>query len=125
MPNYDYVCKACGQRFEVFLTYSEYGVKKVRCLNCKSTDVKRRLPRVRMLRSEESRMESMTEGISGLEGMEDDPKALGQMMRRMGREMGEELPPEFDDVVDRLEAGQSPEDIESSLPDTADSADDL
>jgi hypothetical protein len=27
------------------------------------------------------------------------------------------LPPEFDDVVDRLEAGQSPEDIESAMPD--------
>ena len=40
-------------------------------------------------------------------------------MRRMSREMGEEMPPEFDEVVDRLEAGQSPEDIESALPDLA------
>ena len=39
------------------------------------------------------------------------------MMRKMGKEMGEELPPEFDDVVDRLESGQSPEEIESALPD--------
>ena len=54
---------------------------------------------------------------SALAGLEDDPKALGRMMRKMGSEMGEELPPEFDDVVDRLEAGQSPEEIESALPD--------
>ena len=54
---------------------------------------------------------------SELAGLEDDPKAMGAMMRKMGREMGEELPPEFDDVVDRLEAGQSPEEIESALPD--------
>ena len=33
--------------------------------------------------------------------LEDDPKAMGQMMRKMGKEMGEDLPPEFDDVVDR------------------------
>ena len=46
------------------------------------------------------------------QGMENDPKALGQMMKKMGKEMGEEVPPEFDDVVDRLEAGQSPEEIE-------------
>jgi hypothetical protein len=39
------------------------------------------------------------------------------MMRKMGNEMGEDLPPEFDDVVDRLEKGQSPEDIEKELPD--------
>jgi hypothetical protein len=42
---------------------------------------------------------------------------LARMMRKMGGEMGEDLPPEFDDVVDRLEAGQSPEEIESALPD--------
>ncbi len=61
-------------------------------------------------------MENMMDETA-LEGMEDDPKALGQMMKKMGREMGEEMPPEFDDVVDRLEAGQSPEEIESAMPD--------
>jgi hypothetical protein len=39
------------------------------------------------------------------------------MMRKMGKEMGEDLPPEFDEVVDRLEKGQSPEDIEKAIPD--------
>ena len=38
-------------------------------------------------------------------------------MRKMGREMGEDLPPEFDDVVDRLRVGPEPEDIEKSIPD--------
>jgi putative FmdB family regulatory protein len=124
MPTYDYVCNACHQRFDVFLTYSEYGVKRVRCSSCNSMDVKRRPPRVRMLRSEESRMEGMADEFSGIEGLEDDPQALGRAMRKMGREMGEDLPPEFDDVVDRLEAGQSPEDIESSLPDLGSDAGD-
>jgi hypothetical protein len=50
-------------------------------------------------------------------GLENDPRALGQMMRKMGNEMGEEVGPEFDEVVDRLEAGQSPEDIEKAIPD--------
>ena len=45
------------------------------------------------------------------------PKAMGQMMRKMGKEMGEEMPPEFHEVVDRLESGQSPEDIEKAIPD--------
>jgi hypothetical protein len=39
------------------------------------------------------------------------------MMRQMSGEMREDLGPEFDEVVDRLEAGQSPEDIEEALPD--------
>lgn len=62
-------------------------------------------------------MDAMADDFSGFEGLEDDPKAMGRMMRKMGKEMGEELPAEFDEVVDRLESGQSPEEIESAIPD--------
>src|SRR5512135_2023495 len=116
MPTYDFVCTNCGQRFDIFLSYSEYGAKKVQCLHCGSTNVRRRMTRVRIARSEESRMDGLGDE-SALDGLEDDPKALGRMMKKMGKEMGEDLPPEFDDVVDRLEAGQSPEEIETALPD--------
>ncbi len=54
---------------------------------------------------------------AALAGLEKDPQAMGRMMRKMGSEMGEQLPPEFNDVVDRLEKGQSPEQIEKELPD--------
>ncbi len=117
MPTYDFICNACEKRFEIFLTFSEYGKKTVHCAHCESTNVRRRMTKVRIARSDESRMESAANDFSGLEGLEDDPKALGRMMRKMGGEMGEDLPPEFNDVVDRLEAGQSPEEIESALPD--------
>jgi putative FmdB family regulatory protein len=122
MPTYDFICNACQQRFDIFLTFSEYGKKSVLCAHCGSKDVRRRMTKVRIAKSEESRMESMMDP-SALEGMEDDPKALGRMMKKMGKEMGEDIPPEFDDVVDRLEAGQSPEEIESALPDLGADAD--
>ncbi len=117
MPTYDFICNTCNQRFDIFQTFSEYGKVPVHCTHCNSADVRRRMTKVRIAKSETSRMESMTDGIGDLEGLENDPQALGQMMRKMGKEMGEDLPPEFDDVVDRLEAGQSPEEIESALPD--------
>jgi putative FmdB family regulatory protein len=117
MPTYDFICNNCHQRFDVFLTYAEYGKKNVACIHCNSTDVRRRMTKVRIAKSEEARMDSMADDFSGFEGLEDDPKAMGQMMRKMGREMGEDLPPEFDEVVDRLESGQSPEDIEKAIPD--------
>lgn len=125
MPTYDFICNHCEKRFDVFMTFSEYGKKKVHCAYCESEDVRRRMTKVRIAKSEESRLESVADNFSGFDGIEDDPKALGKMMRKMGGEMGEDLPPEFDDVVDRLEAGQSPEEIESALPDLdADSAGD-
>jgi Flp pilus assembly protein TadB len=45
-------------------------------------------------------------------------------MRHMSSEMGEDLGDEFDEVVGRLEAGESPESIEETLPDLG-GADDL
>jgi putative FmdB family regulatory protein len=117
MPTYDFICNHCNQRFDVFMTFAEYGKKTVSCAHCGSQDVRRRMTKVRIAKSEESRMDSMADEFSGMDGLENDPKAMGKMMRKMGKEMGEEVPPEFDEVVDRLEAGQSPEDIESSMPD--------
>ena len=117
MPTYDFICNNCNERFDVFLTFAEYGKKAVKCTHCKSKNVRRRMTKVRIAKSDESRMDAMAGDLSGFEGMEDDPKAMGRMMRKMGKEMGEELPAEFDEVVDRLEAGQSPEEIEKEIPD--------
>lgn len=116
MPNYEYRCRNCKRRFEIFLSYREYGSHKVACPHCQSEDVQRRIGRIRIARSEESRLENLADpGM--LEGLENDPKSLGRMMRQMSGELGEEIGPEFDEVVDRLESGQSPEEIESALPD--------
>ena len=120
MPTYDYRCLNCNRRFSEFITYREYGQKTVTCPHCSSEKVQRRIGRVRVARSEESRLENLADP-SNLEGLEDDPRALGRMMRQMSGEMGEEMGPEFDEVIDRLEAGQSPEDIEKALPDIGDS----
>lgn len=116
MPNYPYRCHNCQKRFDIFMSYSEYGNQPVFCPHCKSDQVQRRIGRIRVAKSEESRMENLADP-SALAGMEEDPKAMGQMMRRMSNEMGEDLGPEFDEVIDRLEAGQNPDDIEKDLPD--------
>lgn len=118
MPTYQYRCLNCKRRFEIFLTYQEYGEKTVVCQHCGSEKIQRRIGRIRVARSEESRLDDLADP-SGLEGLEDDPRALGRMMRKMSSEMGEDLGPEFSDVVDRLEKGQSPEEIEKAIPDLA------
>jgi Flp pilus assembly protein TadB len=41
-------------------------------------------------------------------------------MRKMSREMGEDLGPEFNEIVGRLEAGEDPEEIEESMPELGD-----
>jgi putative FmdB family regulatory protein len=116
MPTYQYHCLDCKKRFELFMTYDEYDKQTVKCPLCNGENIKRRIGRVRFARSEESRLDNLADP-SSLAGLEDDPQALGKMMRQMSREMGEDLGPEFDEVVGRLEAGQSPDEIEEAIPD--------
>ncbi len=68
-----------------------------------------------MPRSEESRLESLADPSGWGDIDESNPKSMARMMKKMGNEMGEDLGPEFNEVVDRLEAGEDPESIESSL----------
>lgn len=116
MPNYEYRCLNCRKKFEVFMAYSDYGSRKVVCPHCQSENVQRRIGRIRVAHSAESRLENMADP-SSLDGLDEDPRSLGKMMREMSKETGEEMGPEFDEVVGRLEAGQSPEQIEQDLPD--------
>jgi len=88
----------------------------ITCPVCGSLHVERRIGRIRVAHSDESRLEGMADP-SQLEGLDEDPRALGRMMRQMKSSVGEDMGPVFDEVVDRLEAGQSPEDIDSAIPD--------
>lgn len=119
MPDYPYTCQDCKKRFTLFLTYQEYDRAVISCPHCGSTNVSRRLGRVRFARSEDSRLDSLADP-SQLAGIEDDPRAMAKLMKQMSSEMGEDPGPEFNEVVDRLEKGQSPEQIERDLPDLGD-----
>ncbi|RKX35256.1 MAG: FmdB family transcriptional regulator [Verrucomicrobia bacterium] len=48
---------------------------------------------------------------------ENDPKAMGRMMRRMSELTGENLDGEMEEVVRKLEEGQDPEKIEEEMGD--------
>ena len=117
MPFYDYRCAACGKAARLQFSYSEYGKVQPVCPHCGSQNIKRRISRVALAKSEDSRLDSMLDGdsLAGLD--ENDPRSLGKFMRKMGSEMGEDLGDEFNEVVDRLEKGESPEAIEQSMPD--------
>ncbi len=119
MPTYEYHCQKCNNRFERYLSYHEYESKSISCPSCGSTNIQRIIGNVRIAISEQSRIETMV-NPSNLDGIEEDPKALGHLMRRMGDEMGEEMGPEFNEVISRLESGQDPEQIEKNMPDLGD-----
>ena len=116
MPLYEYICDNCKKRFNLRFSYEMYGKVNVVCVYCNSVQVRRKLTRFRLKRSDASRLAEMPDPAS-MEGIEDDPQSLGRMIRSMSEQTGEDLGPEFDEVVDRLESGQSADEIERELPD--------
>ncbi|MGA9533563.1 MAG: zinc ribbon domain-containing protein [Anaerolineales bacterium] len=117
MPKYDYRCRDCGKRASIYQTYEQYGQVNVTCPHCGSADLQRLINRVRIAKSEDSRLDDLSDPSGWGDLDENDPRSMARMMRKMGDELGEEMPPEFDEVVGRLEAGESPDQIEESMPD--------
>ena len=74
MPSYEFRCMDCRRRFDIFMSYSDYGTKPMRCSHCQSENIQRKIGRVRVARSSESRMESMADP-NALAGIDEDPRA--------------------------------------------------
>lgn len=124
MPIYEYVCLDCRKRVNIFFrTFSAASNTEAHCPICDGIRLRRLISRVAVHRSEESRLEEMADPslMAGLES--EDPRALANFMRRMSNEMGEPMDAEMSEVLDRLEAGESPDAIEQSMPDLGGGAD--
>jgi putative FmdB family regulatory protein len=90
MPIYEYRCEDCGKVSEFLLMRSD-EVFVPRCKRCKSKKMSRVLSRVRVVRSEESRLESLADPSKWAGLDERDPKSMARWMKRMGKEMGEDV----------------------------------
>jgi putative FmdB family regulatory protein len=120
MPIYEYTCHDCHRSVSLlWRSFADAQSREAVCPRCGGTKLTRLISRVAVLRSEDSHLDEMSgpDNLLG-EGLdENDPKSLARFMRKMANETGEDLGPEFEEVVGRLEAGEDPESIESSMPD--------
>ena len=105
VPLYEYHCTACRKRVTV-LTLRVGEEVHPTCDRCGSTALERLMSRFAMPRSEEARLDALSDpsALGGLD--ENDPKSVGRWMRRMGGELGDELGgEELDQMVDGIESG--------------------
>lgn len=58
------------------------------------------LSRVRVIHSEESRMESLADSSKWSDLDEKDPRSMAKWMKRMGKELGEDMGENVDQMVD-------------------------
>jgi len=98
MPIYEYRCEDCG-RISEFLLIKTEEIVVPQCKRCKSKKMSRILSRVRVIRSEESRLESLSDPTKWGDLDEKDPKSMAKWAKRMGKELGEEVDG-MDEMVD-------------------------
>lgn len=111
MPIYEYRCQHCRRRTNVFLrSFSSPLPETVTCSHCGSSATERIFSLFAIVRSEESRLEAIANMRHWGEMPADDPRNLARLMREIEREAGEDMGPEFEEMVERLEAGERPED---------------
>jgi putative FmdB family regulatory protein len=122
VPIYEYRCGDCRKKVTVLTLRASEAVEPV-CEHCGGRNLSRLMSRFAMVRSDESRLDDLADP-SSLGGVdENDPKSMARWMKRMGREMGDELGgDELDEMVDNIEAGGAGED-EGVDPDGGDAGD--
>jgi putative FmdB family regulatory protein len=113
MPLYEYRCNVCRRRVTLLRSFSDTSTPC--CPWCQSENLTRLISRVSVLRSEESRLDSLADPGSLADLDESDPRSVARWMRKMSEETGEDMGPEFDEMVGRLEAGENPDDVERSM----------
>jgi putative FmdB family regulatory protein len=107
MPIYEYRCAACNRRSSVFVR-SVTSVTKPKCEHCGSSKMSRLMSKFAVHGKGGGGFD--LDDPTSMEGVdENDPKAVARWARQMKDEMSEDLGPEFDDMVGRIEAGEDPE----------------
>ena len=112
MPIYEYRCRKCHKRFSV-LTLRVSEKPEPECDKCGSRAADRLLSRFAMPKSEEARIESLGDPSNLGDIDESDPKSVARWMRKMGKEMGEDVGGEdFDQMMEEVEGGEGGDDGE-------------
>lgn len=109
MPIYEYRCRDCKRRVQILTLRASEKVDPL-CDRCGGRNLDRLMSRFALSRSEESRLDSLADPSSFADVDENDPRSVARWMRRMGKELGDEVGgPEFDEMVDELESGEEPD----------------
>jgi putative FmdB family regulatory protein len=111
MPIYEYRCLDCG-RYQSVLVRTYADPTDLSCPRCKGVHLKKLVSKFAVLHSEEARLEELADPSTLGDVDENDPKSVARWARKMGEQVGEDLGDDFNEMVDRMEAGDMPEDGE-------------
>ena len=146
MPIYEYYCADCKRKVSVFFRSfsAAEGAESVICPRCGGHNLSRRFSRVRVIKHGSavgSDFASDSDDLGGgdddefgdLDGYgevekmmsgvdENDPRSIARFARQMQTQSGEEMDPEMDEALTRIERGEDPDRVlegfdEGEMPD--------
>jgi putative FmdB family regulatory protein len=90
MPIYEYLCHSCRKKTSA-LVMTRARESEVRCKHCGGADLEKLWSRFASPKSEEARLDALSDpsAFAGLD--ENDPKSVAKFMKKMGQEMGEDV----------------------------------
>ena len=99
MPIYEYECQGCRRRVSLLIR-TLHPAEAPRCPRCNSADLSRLMSRFATVKSEDARLDSLSDPSSFGDLDENDPRSVAQFVKKMGSEMGEDLGPDLDAAMD-------------------------
>ena len=104
MPIYEFRCLDCRKKTTAIVLVRD-RIGEVRCQQCGGDRLERLVSRFAIVKSEESRLDSLADPAAMAGVDENDPASVARWMKRMGQEMGEDFGDEIDQAMEEEHAG--------------------
>jgi putative FmdB family regulatory protein len=105
MPIFEYRCNHCQKEFsQLFLNSQE--LRKVKCRYCGSADIKKLISSFSIHQTEESRMAGFDTSKPRGDDFYKDSRNIGLWAKKRMKEMGVDLGPKMDEIVERGRTGK-------------------
>lgn len=108
MPIYEFRCNSCRYKVDIFVR-SFPPPSGLSCTRCGSQDLNRIFSKfaVRRSKSDKSVYDDILSDTKLTRGlMHNDPRALAEWSRKMGHAADEDVTPETEELLDRMDAGE-------------------
>ena len=125
MPIYEYECHDCHRRVSLLVLRPSTAASPT-CPRCGGSALSRLMSRFATVKSEEARLDTLTDSSSLGDLDENNPASVARFMKKMGREFGDDLGDDFESAMDEaMEEGEAAGEGEAESTGPSDASDDL
>ncbi len=110
MPIFEFTCDGCGKRFSALVGVVA-NPKPAACPRCGGSALTKQVSRFSRVRSEDEALDSLTDE-SKYGDIENDPKAMRNWVRDMGKAMDEDMDDDLEQALEEELSGKSSPDGE-------------